>query len=131
MTHSNRTKQCKHRKNVFSFLHFLCMFGPLLYFIPYGYITGEVVEKITLSFTLIAAVILCVISIVISATHRAGIHRTIMWLLIIGVLFCLQQVKPFIWIMAITSIVDELIFVRARDHYKAALISNKEIDRRM
>lgn len=32
--------------------------------------------------------------------------------------------------MAATSVIDELIFVRLKDYYKTALISNKEIDRR-
>ena len=127
---SERTKQCQRRKTLFSVLHFLCLFGPLLYFIPYAYYTGEIVQKIALSFTLIVSVILCVISIVIAATHRAGLHRTILWLLMIGVLFCLQEIKSFIYLMAITSIIDEMVFVKVRDHYKAALISNKEIDRR-
>lgn len=128
---SDRTKQCRTLKNVFGLLHFLCLFGPLLYFIPYGYITGETVSKIGMSFTIIVSVVLAVISIVVSVTARAGLHRCIMWILIAGVLFCLKEVQVFIWIMCITSILDELVFVKVRDHYKAALISNKEIDRRV
>ena len=128
---SERTKQCRVLNLVFGLLHFLCLFGPLLYFIPYGYITGETVEKIGMSFTVITALILSMISILVSATHRAGLHRCIMWVLIAGVLFCLEKVQVFIWIMAITSILDELIFTKVKDHYKAALISNKEIDRRV
>lgn len=127
---SQRTKSCNKRKWLFRFLHWLCLFGPLLYFIPYAFITGETVEKIALSFTLIVSVILCVISIVIAATHRAGIHRTILWLLIAGVLFCLTEIKAFIWVMCITSILDELIFVRLKDRYAELTRTNKEIDRR-
>lgn len=128
---SERTKQCRVLTFVFGLLHFLCLFGPLLYFIPYGYITGETIEKIGMSFTVITALILSMISILVSATHRAGLHRCIMWVLIAGVLFCLEKVQVFIWIMAITSILDELIFTKVKDHYHAALISNKEIDRRV
>lgn len=131
MAQSSRTKQCRLLKNIFSILHFLCLFGPLLYFIPYAYVTGETVEKIALSFTIIVSVVLCVFSLIIAATHRAGMHRTMLWFMIAGVLFCLTEIKTFIWIMAITSILDELIFTKLRDYYKAALISNKEIDRRM
>lgn len=128
---SERTKQCRTLTNVFSIFHFLCLFGPLLYFVPYGYATGETVEKIAMSFTLIASVILVVISVLVSVTARAGLHRCIMWVLITGVLFTLQEIQVFIWVMAVTSILDELVFVKLKDHYKAALISNKEIDRRM
>lgn len=127
---SDRTKQCKILTTIFGVLHFLCLFGPLLYFVPYGYATGAVVEKIAMSFTVIASVILALISVLVSATARAGLHRCIMWILITGVLFTLQEIQAFIWIMAVTSILDELVFTKVRDHYKAALISNREIDRR-
>lgn len=128
---SDRTKQCRTLKNVFEVLHLLCLFGPLLYFVPYGYVTGETVEKIAMSFTVIASVILAVISVLVSVTERAGLHRCIMWLLITGVLFCLKEIQVFIWIMAVASILDELVFTKVKDHYLAALISNKEIDRRV
>ena len=128
---SDRTKHCRTMKNLFEVFHILCLFGPLLYFIPYGYITGETVEKIGMSFTIILSIILAVISIIVNVTAKEGLHRCIMWSLIAGVLFCLKEVQAFIWIMCIVSILDELLFTKVRDHYKAALISNKEIDRRM
>ena len=128
---SDRTKQCKTLATIFGVLHLLCLFGPMLYFIPYGYATGETVEKIGMSFTIIASVILAAISILVDVTSRARLHRSIMWILIAGVLFTLKEIRVFIWVMAVTSILDELIFTKIRDHYKAALISNREIDRRM
>ena len=106
---SDRTKQCRRRKNLFGLLHFLCLFGPLLYFVPYGYITGETVEKIAMSFTIIVSIVLAAISMIVSVTARAGLHRCVMWTLIAGVLFCLQEIQTFIWIMAITSILIHLI----------------------
>lgn len=129
-TVSKRTKQCRNRKNLFGLLHFLCLFGPLLYFVPYGFITGETVQKIAMGFSVIVSLILAVFTIITDIKHRAGLHRTIVWILISAVLFCLQEIKVFIWIMAVTSIIDELIFTKLRDYYKTALISNKEIDRR-
>lgn len=126
-----RTKQCKNRKNLFSILHLICLFGPFLYFIPYGYITGEVTQKICMSFSVILSMLFAVFSIIIDAKQRAGLHRCILWILIIGVLFCLKEIQAFIWIMAITSIIDELVFTRLADYYKTALISNKELDRRL
>lgn len=131
MAASARTKQCRTLKNIFGLLHFLCLFGPLLYFIPYGYITGENVQKVALSLTVVVSIVLAVISLVVSVPAKAGLHRCVMWFLIAGVLFCLKEVQIFIWIMCITSVLDELIFTKLRDYYKAALISNKEIDRRM
>ena len=130
MVKSERTKHCACMRNIFGALHFLCLFGPLMYFIPYGYITGETVSKVAMSFTVIASVILAMISLLVSATAKAGLHRTIMWVLISGVLFTLKEIQVFIWIMAICSIVDELVFSKVKDHYKSCLIASKEIDRR-
>lgn len=127
---SDRTKHCRNLKILFSILHFLCLFGPFFYFVPYGFIISGTVEKIALSFTLITSLVLAMISLIVSVTAKAGLHRCIMWTLIAGLLFALQEIRVFIWIMAITSIIDELIFVKLKDYYKTILLSNREIDRR-
>lgn len=127
---SKRTIQCRRRKILFSFLHFLCLFGPFIYFIPYGYITGEMGSKIIMSISIVTSLILALISALSDVKHRAGLHRSILWGLIAGVLFCLQEVKTFIYIMAITSLIDELIFVKLKDYYTSAEIANKEMDKR-
>lgn len=133
MTVSKRTRRCRFWKFIFTFLHICCLLGPFLFFIPYGFVTTtEVASKVALSFSAVVGMIFGAISFMVDTTNRAGLHKSIMWILISGVLFCLESLKVanFIWIMAITSICDELIFVKLRQHYKAALISNREIDRR-
>ena len=131
MMKSERTKQCARRKWIFTILHLLCLFGPFLYFIPYAYATGEMVSKITMSFTVVASLILALFSALVDVKNKAGTHRIILWLLIAGVMFCLSEVKTFIWIMTATSILDELVFVKLKDFYRMAEISNKEIDKRL
>ena len=128
---SKRTKQCKRLKNLFSILHFLCLFGPLMYFVPYGFILGEPVQKICMSFTLIASVIVVAISTLVGATARAGLHRTVLWLILIGLMFTLTQIEVLIYVMGIVSILDELVFCKLKDKYKDAYAANVEIDRRM
>ena len=129
MVLSERTKTCNRRKWLFRVLHWLCLFGPLLYFIPYAFITGEVVDKVCLSMVTIVSITLAVIHIFVSREAR-GMSKAIFWLLIAGWLFCLTEVKTFIWIMCITSLFDELIFVRLKDRYAELTRTNKEIDRR-
>lgn len=128
---SERTKQCKRLSILFLVLHILCLFGPLLYFIPYAYIVGEVGRKLALSLFLIVALCLSVVSIISDAKTRGGLAKSIMWILVIGISICLQEVKVFVYIMAIVSIIDELVIVRLRAKYKDAYAANKEIDRRM
>ena len=125
------TKQCKRLSILFLVLHILCLFGPLLYFIPYAYIVGEVGRKLALSLFLIVALCLSVVALISDAKTRGGFAKSIMWILVIGISICLQEVKVFVYIMAIVSIIDELVIVRLRAKYKDAYASNKEIDRRM
>lgn len=127
---NERTKHCRARAIILTILHILCLVGPLLYFIPFGFLTGTIVSKVALSFSLIISIILAAISLIVGIKHRAGLHRGIMWLLIGGILFCLEAVKPFIWIMAGISIFDELLLVPLKEHYSAAYKTNKEIDLR-
>lgn len=126
----NRTKQCKNLHIIFSILHFICLFGPFLYFIPQAYIIGERVQKIALSSTLIISIILAALSVLTTAKTRGGLAKSIMWLIIIGIALCLKEVTTMIYIMAILAIIDELFIVKMKDRYLDAYRSNREIDRR-
>lgn len=126
----NRTKQCKTLYHLFSILHLLFLFGPFFYFIPYGFATGTRGESLGLGLMVVVALILLVFSIVSDVKHRAGLHKTIMWVLIGGILICLHQVEVFVWIMVVVSIADELVISPLAAHFKTAYIANKEIDRR-
>lgn len=127
---SKRTKQCKTLSLVLGILHFLCLFGPLLYFVPYAYIVGTAGRKLALSLFLVIALCLSVLSIITSAKTRGGLAKSIMWLLVLGITLCLTEVKTFVYIMAVISIIDELIIVKLRDRYKANYLTNREIDLR-
>lgn len=127
---SDRTKQCKKLVILFSILHFLFLFGPMLYFIPYAFITSEPGNKLVLSIFLIAGACLSLVAIFTDVKHRSGLTKTMMWVLIIGISICLQEIETFVYIMAIVSIIDELVIVRLKEKYKVALAANKEIDRR-
>lgn len=127
---SKRTKQCKTLSLILGIVHFLCLFGPLLYFVPYAYVVGTAGRKLALSLFLIIAFCLSVVSIITSAKTRGGLAKSIMWLMVLGITLCLTEVKTFVYIMAIISIIDELIIVKLRDKYKTAYLANREIDRR-
>ena len=83
-----------------------------------------------MSFSIIFSIVLAVISIVVDVRTRAGLQKTMLWGLILGVMICLEQAKEFIVIMAIVSIVDELIITHIQEHYANVYKTNKEIDRR-
>lgn len=131
MKESQQTKSCKAKKIIFTILHLIFLFGPLLFFFPYGFIIGTPVVKVSMSLSVIISLILAGISLLVDAKNRAGFSKSIMWVLIIAVLTALTQVKTFIFVMAGASIVDELIVCPLRNHYRTELIANRAIDKRM
>ena len=118
-------------KWLFTLLHILFLFGPFLFFIPYAFGTGETAEKVVLTMTMVVSLIVLVISIMVDITHRAGLHKAVLWMLVGGVIVCIQGIETtFIWIMVAVSLLDELVITPLAAHYKTALTANKEIDKR-
>jgi hypothetical protein len=70
---------------------------------------------------------------IIDVKHRNGLNKTAFWILILGVIYVLNSVNItiFVCIMAIISIIDEIVFIKLRDLFMAKLNANKEIDRRL
>lgn len=128
---SNRTKQCRALKWLFIILHLLCLIGPFCYFIPFAYATGPKSSQIVLTCAAIVSLIILVFSIIVDVKHRAGLHKSIVWLLVAGVISCVGELDiTFIWVMVVVSLIDELIVIPVKEHYKTALIANVEIDKR-
>ena len=129
---SKRTKQCRCLKWLFLSLHVAVLVGPMLFFIPYAFSVGKVGEKVGLTMSTLVSLILLVFSIVSDVKHRMKLHKAILWILIGGIILCLESidVRVFVWVMVIASIIDELVFCPIYEHYKDALLANIEIDRR-
>lgn len=127
---SERTIECKKRTRLFTILHFLCVFGPFLYFIPYSFIFSDTGRKLFLSLELVTVLILCIFAALSDMKTRGGYAKVIFWMFVLGISYCLEEVKVFIYIMCICAIVDELIITKLKDKYKDAYRANKEIDRR-
>ena len=127
---TKRTKQCRNLRDLFTVLHLVCLFGPFVYYIPTAFINGQPGEKLALSLTMVVALILGAFTLLAEAATKGGLAKSIMWTLILGVCFCLPKVETFVYIMATICIIDEIVIVKLRDHYKTAFLANKEIDRR-
>ena len=111
---------------LFSILSFTAYLGPTIYFIASAYASSAlVVEKITLSCTIIAVVILSLISIVNKTVLRSKI-----WIILIGLYFILDTLILPVFLIGAGQILDELIFAPVKKHYKNLYLVNKEIDRR-
>ena len=125
---SNRTKKLKKSKHLFTFLHLLCVIGPFIYFIPYAFITGEMISKLSVSLTTILCLVLGAISLIVDEVHKKGLHKTILWLLLLSITLALNEVKTFIIVMSCVSIVDEMILQPIQASCKRKYLVNKEMD---
>lgn len=131
MKDSKYTKKCKTKRFILGLVHFLLLFGPLLVFFPYGFAIGTAVTKITMVPTLLIAAVLTIMSWFKDAVERNRFHKTVMWVLILGATIALNSIKPFIYIMAGTSIVDELIINPLREKNIRQLEANRVCDYRI
>lgn len=129
---SNRTKQCRRLKWLFTIIHIVLLAGPFCFFIPYASTVGSAGEQIGLTLTTVVSLILLIFSIITDVKHRAGLHKAMLWLSIGGVILCLESIdiKVFTWVMVFASILDEILICPLTEHYKTALLSNVEIDKR-
>ena len=104
----------------------IIMIVPLLvYFIMGMMADGVIVEKITLIMTAAISLILTIFNI-LAKKHL----RSIIWIMVLGLYVAVDNLIPLIICLAITSILDEFLFIPLIDKYKMRVVANKTYDRR-
>lgn len=128
---SKQTKSCRNILTWLSIIHVLLLIGPFGYFLPYSLSNGEESSKITCTVAATIALILFIFSLLKDVEHRAGLYRTIVWVLVAGIIVGVGELdKTFIFTMMGVSVLDELVIIPLKTVYKTKLITNKEIDKR-
>lgn len=123
---SKETRKYKNLSILFLALSILVLVAPLAYYSVVGFIEGETSEKFTLGMTFVIAAILFVINILFKFHIRSTI-----WILVLGIYFCLDNILPLIFMVAVGNILDEFLFTPLHKHYKSKASINKEIDKRI
>lgn len=123
---SKETRKYKNLSILFLALSILVLVAPLAYYSIVGFIEGETTEKFTLGITFVIAAILFVINILFKFHIRSTI-----WILVLGIYFCLDNILPLIFMVAVGNILDEFLFTPLHKHYKSKASINKEIDKRI
>lgn len=123
---SKETRKYKNLSILFLALSILVLVAPLAYYSVVGFIEGETSEKFTLGMTFVIAAILFVINILFKFHIRSTI-----WVLVLGIYFCLDNILPLIFMVAVGNILDEFLFTPLHKHYKSKASINKEIDKRI
>lgn len=121
-----------HKYKRLSILTFLlsaiCSLCPILIYVIKAFVDKDVqeVNKYTLGIMCSVALVITLINIV------AKLHlRCIPWILLLGIYVCLKDITALLVIMAITTIIDELILMPLHKSFKSKYTINKEIDKRL
>lgn len=99
---------------------------PVVVYAIIGFANGAVHEKLTLGITLIVAIILAAVNVIFK------FHiRSVLWIMVLGIYFCLDNIMPLLLIVAIGTIVDEFLLSPLHKLYKNKAKINREIDKRL
>lgn len=122
---SDITKKYQRLSILFQCLSILVLVGPLAYYTILGFVNGEVTEKFTLGVTFVIAAILFIVNILFKYHIRS-----IIWILVLGIYFCISNILPLLLMVAIGTILDEFILTPLHKSYKNKCTINREIDKR-
>lgn len=122
---SNVTKAYKKKYLTCTILSWVLTFLPLIIFVIWGFIEGTPRRKLALGGLMVIAAVLVILNVLMKLSLRC-----IPWVLLIGIYICLQEVTVLLIIMAVTTMLDELVLEPLAKMYKTKLTINKEIDKR-
>ena len=123
---SDITKKSKSLYIAFSTVSFLLTFGPLIYFICLGYANSNLTqEKVALTVTIVFALVLTIINVLFKYSIRSTI-----WLILLGIYVCIDNIVPLLIMLAVGSILDEFLVTPLAKMFKSKYKINKEIDKR-
>lgn len=119
------TKKYKTKLNICRLLSFTLTILPVIIYAIKGFMQGSTGEKVSLG----VCVVLALIFVLINIMFKYHIRSTL-WVLLIGIYVCIDNIIPLLIIMATTTIIDEFALVPLINKYKNKYIINKEIDLR-
>lgn len=111
---------------IFLSLSILALSFPLTFYGIMAFIEGTKVEKFTLGVFCCIAVGMVVINFLMKLKLRSMI-----WLIVLGIFICLNEIQTMLIMVAICTILDEVLFTPLYKYFKRKAQTNKEIDKRM
>lgn len=126
MAASEFTKSCRRKLWLFRILDFICLATPLLVYIVIALCTDgiKVGYKVAVISTLLIALILTVFNIIAQKKLRCPI-----WIILIGLYVAIRNwLLPLVIILAVVSILDDLVFTPLIHYYYTKTVASKTID---
>ena len=129
MASSKYTKECRFKLWFFRILDLICLILPLLIYIIVALVNKDAVvaQKVAVVSTTMVAIILTAFNVIAQKKLRCPI-----WIILIGLFVAIRDyLMPLIIILAITSVLDDLVFTPLIGYYRTKLIANKAMDQRL
>ena len=127
MTITETTKKYKILYIIFSVLSILATILPLSIYIIKGYAESDLIsEKVCLTCAILLTLILSIVNIIFKYKLRS-----IIWILVLGIYICIDNILALIILIAVLSILDEFIFTPLKNSFKNKYTINKEMDKRL
>jgi len=126
---SKRTKTCRAWLWIWRIADAVCLISPIFIYVLIALIKEDIVigSKVAVVCCLLISIIMIVVN---SLAHKR--LRCPIWIMMIGLFVAVKEMLlPLIIIIAITAVLDDLVFTPLIGHYRTALIANKEIDKRV
>lgn len=128
MASSEVTKVCRMKLWLYRIIDLLVLFAPLTIYVCIALFNEGVttVGKVSLVGTVAIALILSLFNIIAQKRLRCPL-----WICLIGLYIAVKEwLLPLIIILAIVSVLDDLILTPLISYYRTKLIANKAIDER-
>lgn len=128
MAMSSFTKKCLLKLWICRILDWICLGAPLIVYAIIALANGQigVTPKLALTATLIIALILTIINTIAQKNLKCPI-----WIVIIGLYIAISKwLLPLVIILAVASILDDLVFTPLIHYYYTKTVASRTIDQR-
>lgn len=121
-----QTKKYNFFRYFFLSLSVFALSFPLTFYGIMAFIEGSKVEKFTFGAFCCVAIGMVVINFLMKLKLRSMI-----WLIVLGIFICLNEIQAMLIMVAVCTILDEICFTPLYKYFKRKAQTNKEIDKRL
>ena len=127
MEKNDRTKKFAALYRLMAVFSLVCTIGPITVFTVYAISNGEIGSKQKL--TLGLCLLVCLLLVIINTIKKYNL-RSPVYIMILGIHTCIQNLALLFIIMAVTTALDEFVFTPLKREFRTKYTINKEIDAR-
>lgn len=108
------SKSIKRKRNIFFIFSIIFSYLPIIIFLIIGFCTAQPVQKLQLTTTCVAAIILLFLSIF----KYKSLLKSVIWLILVGLCLVMNEIALIIIICGTADIISELVLVPLYQYYK-------------